>query len=353
MTAPSPPAAVKLLVVWVTTRCQLRCRYCYMSAGEVPEVDLDPQTFAAAARNLGLGPGAEVQIAGGEPLLVPDIVESVAEQAHRLGVSRISVQTNGIGIDERFITLVKRYRLGVGVSLDGPTATNDALRGRSGEVLRGLARLEAAGIPFGVTAVVSRDTVATLPDLGLLLAGFSQARSLGLDILRPAGRAREEDLATPAALRQAFISLSERLDWVNRQRATPLRLRELAAADCNGGSADAGYCPSEFGLGAALTADGTLYPCASLAGYPEYHCGTAEAPDYPRLRIGLPPDTSACGDCAASGCRGRCPALAPLSPRAGKLDCLMRLTVTHHPSLANKRVIPIQSTQKKGNGACC
>jgi uncharacterized protein len=205
-----------------------------MSAGDVPEVDLDPQTFAVAARNLGLAPGAEVQIAGGEPLLVPDVVESVAEQAHRLGVSRISVQTNGIGIDERFIALVKRYRLGVGVSLDGPPATNDAVRGRSGEVLRGLARLEAASIPFGVTAVISRDTVATLPDLGLLLAGFSQARSLGLDILRPAGRAREEDLATPAALRQAFITLSERLAWVNRQRSTPLRLRELAAADCGG-----------------------------------------------------------------------------------------------------------------------
>jgi uncharacterized protein len=116
----SPTAAIKLLVVWVTTRCQLRCRYCYMSAGDVPGVDLDAQTFAAAARNLGLGPGAEVQIAGGEPLLVPNVVEAVADEAHRLGVSRISVQTNGIGIDERFVALVKRYRLGVGVSLDGP-----------------------------------------------------------------------------------------------------------------------------------------------------------------------------------------------------------------------------------------
>lgn len=353
--AESLPAAIKLLVVWVTTRCQLRCRYCYMSAGDVPSVDLDAQTFAVAARNLGLGPGAEVQIAGGEPLLVPDVVEAVAHEAHRLGVSRINVQTNGIGIDERFIALVKRYRIGVGVSLDGPPATNDVVRGRSSDVLRGLARLEAAGIPFGVTAVVSRDTVPTLPDLGLLLAGFSQARSLGLDILRPAGRASEEDLASPAALRQAFVSLSERLAWVNRQRATPLRLRELATAEC--GDGHAGYCPSEFGLGAALTADGSLYPCASLAGHSEYACGTAMAPDYARLRVGLPPDTSACGDCAATGCRGRCPALALLSPRAGKLDCLMRLTVAHHPSLApsraDKHVIPIQSPRKKGNGACC
>lgn len=182
------------------------------------------------------------------------------------------------------------------------------------------------------------------------LAGFSQARSLGLDILRPAGRAREEDLAAPAALRHAFIALSERLAWVNRHRRTPIRLRELAAADCGGG---AGYCPSEFGLGAALTADGALYPCASLVGRPEYDCGTATAPDYARLRLGLPADTSGCGNCAATGCRGRCPSLALLSPRAGKLDCLMRLAVTRQSKLAasttgttgmtGRRVIPIEN----------
>jgi uncharacterized protein len=337
-----PPLKVKLLVVWVTTRCQLRCRYCYMSAGDVPEIDLDPLDFSAAARNLGLGPGAQVEIAGGEPLLVPELIDSVAAQARALGVTRLAVQTNGVAIDERFIALARRHNLAIGVSLDGPPPVNDRARGRGADVLRGLARLEAAGIPFGVTAVVSRDTVAALPDLGLLLAGFAQARSLGLDILRPAGRAREQDLASPAALRQAFAALAERLDWANRRRRAPLRLRELAAAECAGNAGSAGGCPSEFGLGAALTADGALYPCASLAGWPEYYCGTAAAPDYARLRRGLPPDTAGCGDCAAA-CRGRCPSLALLSPRAGRLDCLLRLAAARAPGATEKRVIPIEN----------
>jgi uncharacterized protein len=352
-------AAIRLLVVWVTTRCQLRCRYCYMSAGDVPGIDLDAPTFAAAARNLGLGPGAEVQIAGGEPLLVPDIVESVAVQARRLGVARIAVQTNGVALDERFVALVKRHRLAVGISLDGPPEVNDRVRGRSAEVLRGLARLESAGIPFGVTAVVSRATVAALPDLGLLLAGFAQARSLGLDILRPAGRAREDDLAAPAELREALIALSERLEWANRRRRAPLKLRG-PAGDCDAAS---GRCPSESGLGAALTADGDLYPCASLAGRPEYHCGTAFSPDYARLRLGLPSHDLACGDCAA-GCRGRCPSLALLSPRAGRLDCLMRLAAPRRTPTADRRTIPVEPlppgdgkkprmNETEGNGACC
>jgi uncharacterized protein len=341
-----PPIGIRFLVVWATTRCQLRCRYCYMSAGETPEIDLDERAFAAAARNLGLGPGAEVQIAGGEPLLVPDLVENIAAHARSLGVTRLAVQTNGIAIDERFVALVKRHRLAVGVSLDGPPAVNDRVRGRSAEVLRGLARLESAGIPFGVTAVVSRDTVATLPDLALLLAGFAQARSLGLDILRPAGRAREADLAAPDELRQAFATLAGRLEWTRRRRRAPLGLRELAAAECGG---NPGRCPGESGHGAALTADGALYPCATLAGRPEFQCGTAHAPDYPRLRRGLPFDASACGGCAVTGCHGRCPSLTLLSKRAGRLDCLTRQIALRRPANAAIPTIP----RPGGHETCC
>lgn len=344
---------LRLLVAWVSTRCQLRCSYCYMSAGEVPEVDLDPRTFLAAAQNLGVGPRTEVQLAGGEPLLAPHVVEEIACLAARFGVTRLSLQTNGLALDDHAIALIKRHRLAVGVSLDGVPAVNDRQRGRGAEVLRGLARLEAAGIPFGVTAVVSRATVAGLPELGLLLAGFAQARSLGLDILRPAGRAREDDLPTPAALRGAFLALADNLAWANRRRSLPLRLRELAAADCGGtaaGSGLVGYCPSEFGLGAALTADGTLYPCATLAGRPEFACGTAFAPDHARLHLGLPAGSSGCARCAAQ-CHGRCPSLSLLSARAGKLDCLLRLSAMRPAHAASttaaRRTIAIATAHER------
>ena len=344
LAAAPPTIAVKLLVVWLTTRCQLRCRYCYMSAGDMALVDLDEQTFRLAADKLGLGAGAEVQIAGGEPLLVPQLVDAVATHARRLGVTRIGVQTNGIGIDDAFVALVKRHGLAVGVSLDGPPTVNDRVRGRSAEVLRGLAKLEAASIPFGVTAVVCRETVDSLPELGLLLAGFAQARSLGLDIVRPAGRATDDDLPTPAALRQAFASLAGRLAWANQRRRHPLKLRELAAAGC-GGTA---YCPSEFGLGAALTADGDLYPCASLVGRPEYQCGSADAPDLARLARGLPSDQSSCGGCAVTHCAGRCPALALLSPQACRLDCALRIVASRLNAETPSGRIEVRRSVMKG-----
>jgi len=316
-----PPGGLKLLVVWVTTRCQLRCRYCYMAAGDTAAVDLDPRLFARAGETLGLAADGEVQIAGGEPGLVPEVMAEVARLARDFGVARVNVQTNGIAIDDRFIDTVKRYRLGVGVSLDGPPGVNDRVRGRTGEVFAGLARLEAAGIPFGVTAVVSRDTVATLPDLALLLSGFAQARSIGLDVLRPAGRAAEADLPSAVEVRAAYDSLADRLDWVNRRRAVPLRLREAGAVSCPGNGA---YCACEAGLGAVLAADGRLYTCGSLAGLSDHACGTVEAPDFARLRRGISAPKTACAACAVPGCRGRCPARAVLSPRAASLDCALR-----------------------------
>jgi uncharacterized protein len=93
---------MNLLVVWITTRCQLRCRYCYMAAGDVAARDLDPETFSRAYEALGMEPGCEIQIAGGEPLLVPEILDAVAGRARARGAGRVNVQTNGIGIDARW-----------------------------------------------------------------------------------------------------------------------------------------------------------------------------------------------------------------------------------------------------------
>lgn len=37
MSSPWMPSKPKLLVLWVTTDCNLRCRYCYAEGGDLPE----------------------------------------------------------------------------------------------------------------------------------------------------------------------------------------------------------------------------------------------------------------------------------------------------------------------------
>jgi uncharacterized protein len=315
------PPAIDLVVVWATTACQLRCRYCYMQAGDGPRRDLDPGLFDLALATLPVGRQTEIQISGGEPWLVPDVVTAVAERARGAGMSRIGIQTNGIAIDERFVALVRSHGIGVGVSLDGPPEVNDATRGRTSRVLAGLQRLEAAGIPFGITAVLTRTSLASLGRLVLLLAGFTQARTLGLDVLRPTGRGTTDDIPAADEVEGAYREVAETLAWINRRRRTPLLLREDAMVGC--GRVD-GYCPAERGRAVTLTADGALYPCASLVGRPDHACGTVARPDIAKLTVGLRAAREGCADCAVSDCRGRCPSRALLSPQASAVDCALR-----------------------------
>lgn len=320
---------IDLMVLWPTTGCQLRCRYCYMRGGDAAREDLDPAVFAQALATLPIRPGAVLQIAGGEPTLVPDLLEEIVALARRAGFGRILVQTNGIAIDARFLALVRDNRLGVGVSLDGPAEINDALRGRTAEVLAGLRHLDAAGIGFGITTVLTRDSVASLPRLAMLLAGFSGVRSIGLDILRPVGRGGLDDLPRAAEVAKAHAALREALGWINARRAQPIKLREDSMVGC-GGDRTGAYCPAERGAAVVLVPSGALYPCASVAGDPDYACGSAGRPDFAALARGLRAPDDSCAGCTLAGCRGRCPARALLSPRAAGLDCVLRRGTDRH-----------------------
>jgi uncharacterized protein len=69
--------------------------------------------------------GKRFTLFGGEPLLVPehDLAELWSWGLIRFGGN--GIQTNGSLINERHITMFKRYRVSVGISIDGPGAMND------------------------------------------------------------------------------------------------------------------------------------------------------------------------------------------------------------------------------------
>ena len=68
----------------------------------------------------------------------------------------IGIQTNATCLTADLLDLFRAHRIEVGVSLDGPPAVHQRQRGMAAETLRGLHSLETAGIPFRVTAVVTK-----------------------------------------------------------------------------------------------------------------------------------------------------------------------------------------------------
>jgi uncharacterized protein len=120
-----------LTVAPLGVRCNIQCRYCYedpmRDAGNLgvrySRSDVDALKRSIAAHSRGDEP---FLLFGGEPLLLPKRVleELLAWGLQRSG--RNTIQTNGVLIDDEHIALFKRYRVNVGVSIDGPGELNDA-----------------------------------------------------------------------------------------------------------------------------------------------------------------------------------------------------------------------------------
>lgn len=311
---------VNYLILALTRRCNLNCASCYHGApNEQQDMSIATLDKAFDLAIAGSGP-LHVQLTGGEPTLVPELIEAAAQRA--LTVPRsctMGIQTNGTCLNMQMIALLKRYQIQVGVSLDGPPAIQEEVRGKSAETLRGLQLLESCGLPFRVTTVVSDRNVADLERLAWLLAGFRQALGLGLDLLVVKGKARETATlfpATSAALIQGVSSLVKTLNIINQRKEIPLQLRELELVKrvLNSNKRQAhptrNFCFAQQGTSLAVHPDGRLFPCGQSLGDPRLLAGsvdqTAPMPLFPQQTL-----TELVADCRSCPLENNCPGDCP------------------------------------------
>jgi uncharacterized protein len=124
--------------------CNIRCHYCYQN----PQRDvgrLSKKYDMVAMKSAIEKEGDSFILFGGEPLLVP---EADLEDLWAWGWEKFQkngIQTNGALINESHIQLFKKYRVHVGISIDGPGELNDVRWAGSLEgTRRATARTEAA-----------------------------------------------------------------------------------------------------------------------------------------------------------------------------------------------------------------
>lgn len=162
-----------VMVMKATRLCNLRCTYCRFW-DEGPNQKMSFEVLARATQGVLSSPGVQaVDFCwhGGEVTLLPVAFYRKAiwlqEQFRRPGqlVSN-SIQTNGTLLKPEWLDFLKRYRLSVGVSLDGPPEIHDQrridARGRatSARVRKGIELLRREGIAHGALMVVDDDVVA-------------------------------------------------------------------------------------------------------------------------------------------------------------------------------------------------
>jgi len=185
--------------------CNLVCDYCYFfflgdeSYKEHPKlisaatVEAVGQFLGEGARDLGINTVA-VAMHGGEPLLVGkkrftdfcEILERTVNPHTRLA---IALQTNGVLLDEEWLRICGRFKIRVGISLDGPKPVNDRSRidrkgrGSYDKIVRGIRKAQQAAAdgviePPGALIVIRPDTSAreiyrhVVHDLGLKRLDF-------------------------------------------------------------------------------------------------------------------------------------------------------------------------------------
>ncbi|MEH0843014.1 GTP 3',8-cyclase MoaA [Micromonospora sp. CPCC 205711] len=152
------------LRVSLTDKCNLRCTYCMPAEGlpwlAGPQLLGDDEIVRlvrVAVERLGV---TEVRFTGGEPLIRPGLVGIVAAVAALAPRPRISVTTNGLGLERLAATLKSVGLDRVNVSLD--TLDRDRFaaltrRDRLADVLAGLAGAATAGLtPVKINSVLMR-----------------------------------------------------------------------------------------------------------------------------------------------------------------------------------------------------
>ena len=171
-------------------KCNIQCQYCYQNpqrdAGNVLH-DFDLARMKQAIEDEG-GP---FTMFGGEPLLVP---KPILEELWAWGLEKFggnAMQTNGTLIDAEHIEMFRRYKVHVGLSVDGPGELNDVrwlgtlkrTREATEKTHAALARLCEEGIPCSLIVTLHRGN-ATADKLPIMYDWFRYLDGTGLHSAR-------------------------------------------------------------------------------------------------------------------------------------------------------------------------
>lgn len=165
-------APVRLLIFQGTPFCNIDCTYCYLpnrtDKARMSLRTVDAATTQLAAQDL-VANRVDVLWHAGEPLTLSHefYEEAFGIIDTRLAASAVrhKIQTNGLLITDRWIELFQKWRVSVGISLDGPPDIHDRYRrarsgaGTSDRVLEGADKLKSSGLGLSVICVLTKDSI--------------------------------------------------------------------------------------------------------------------------------------------------------------------------------------------------
>ncbi len=131
----------KALCLNVTTGCNLRCKYCFASAGNVKHEDMSfdigKKAIDFLVKSSGDRVNLEVDFFGGEPTINFDLVKQVVEYSKTIEKKynknfRFTITTNAYHITDEMIEYFDAEMKNIVISMDGRKEVHDSIRRTAG-----------------------------------------------------------------------------------------------------------------------------------------------------------------------------------------------------------------------------
>jgi len=262
----------------LTSRCNMRCGYCYVPCGKC---DMTPETARAAVELAGRdAKKAGMIFFGGEPLLLRELIYDTVAYTRALeqkGGCRyfFKITTNGLLLDDSFLDFARQEGLFVALSLDGTKEAHDTHRrdaefqGTYDRVVKAAERLLAVKPYSPVLMTVRPDT------LPFYSAGVETLFSLGFSYviasLDYSANWTEQHLPELQRQYEALANLYERKTLAeDKFYFSPFEVKISSHVNHRT------YCHERCELGLrqlSVGPDGTLYPCVQFVGDLNFRLG--------------------------------------------------------------------------------
>lgn len=187
----------------VTTRCNLQCQHCAISAGAGNGIDMKKEDLFQFVETLSESGTRHFEITGGEPLVRKDIFDIINKCCDNF--YEVVLATNGTLITREVAKkLAEITNILVQVSLDSHNAAfHDTFRGVKGafdKAVQGIYNLVSEGVFTRVEVTVTEDNIRDFEEI-LLLANELGVRGINFDIARNTGRGKKLEIHPDDALK--------------------------------------------------------------------------------------------------------------------------------------------------------
>jgi len=236
---PADHQYVTLLVLQGSPFCNIDCSYCYLPDRTVTRrmsAHVLEKTLECLSEAQMFGPALDVLWHAGEPLAVPvsyykKAIEVIRSFPQVYEVASYVFQTNAMLINQAWCDFFREHDCVLGVSIDGPESIHDHHRknrqgkGTFQEVMRGVEKLQANELGFGVISVLSEVSLDHPEEMFDFFYGMG-ATGIGFNIEEIEGANRTTSLSAAGA-EQRVREFFQRFYQRNRQHGFPLSVREF------------------------------------------------------------------------------------------------------------------------------